>query len=181
MRCVDAVRAFFLSSSSFPSSSLSRLHDSKERMRAKRRVVKLLSEIWNLCLQKSLVGVHSFCISHHECDHYSRKKKRREITTTTTTLCRREKWSLFSRKSRRRLLVVNRRPLLNGKTKTPLLKERERERKVRTPFLEQKKRVKKTKKKEKKNAFERRRRLFLRPVLKSAQYDTLNYKTPLKY
>ena len=57
MRCVDAVRAFFLSSSSFPSSSLSRLHDSKERMRAKRRVVKLLSEIWNLRLQKSLVGV----------------------------------------------------------------------------------------------------------------------------
>ena len=147
MRCVDAVRAFFLSSSSFPSSSLSlsslslsRLRDSKER-RAKRRV--LLSEIWNLCLQKSLL-VHSFCISHHEYDH-SRKKKRRE--TTTTTICQREKWSLFSRKSR--LLVVNRRPLLKdtGETKTPLLKERK---KSADSFSRKKKSPKKEKEKEKK-------------------------------
>ena len=151
MRCVDAVRAFFLSSSSFPSSSLSRLHDSKER-RAKRRVVLLLSEIWNLCLQKSLVGVHSFCISHHECDHYSRKKNGgKSPPPPPPQYVDGKKWSLFSRKSRR-LLVVNRRPLLNGKTKTPLLKEREREKSA-DSFSQAKKRVKK----KRKNAFERRR------------------------
>ena len=108
MRCADAVRAFFLSSSSFPSSSLSfRVSLSRLLERtAREETRRLLSEIWNLCLQKSLLGVHSFCISHHECDHHSRKKtegNHHHHHNMSTG-----KSGLFSLER----VVVNRRPLL---------------------------------------------------------------------